>query len=169
MVAESVVASEPGITIDQAIEGLAFQGRANDVIEAIEGALGDASGDVWFYWSDGQNRLGIGVITRADSSRIDRVTSILQSAELFGRADLVKVVWSTQELQAAQERANGQLEALTGAPWTTARDPSANSIVIVVPDDLTAEQLKIVEDAVRAAGVSVLVETGASWPQLASV
>lgn len=93
----------------------------------------------------------------------------MQSAELFDRADLVKVVWSTQELEAAQERANGQLEALAGAPWSTARDPKANSIVIVVPDDLTAEQLKIVEDAVRAAGVSVLVEAGAGWVQLASV
>lgn len=41
MAAESVVASGSGITTEQAMEALAFQGRADEVIEAIEGALGD--------------------------------------------------------------------------------------------------------------------------------
>ena len=71
----------------------------------------------------------------------------------------MKVVWSATELAAAQERANEQLKALGHVPWSTGRDVSANSIMIEVPDDLTAEQLNTVEAAVCAAGVAVQVRT----------
>lgn len=151
------------MTIEQALEAHAFQGRAQQVIEGIERALGGASGDLWFDWSDGHGRLKIGVTTRAPSSTTESVRTILQTAGLLDRADLVKVVWSTQELEAGQERANERLKGMTGRPWSTWRDPETNSTVIQVPDDLSADELKVVESAVRTAGVSVLVVTGASW------
>jgi hypothetical protein len=166
--AAEALASHTAMTIDQALQAIAFQGTAHDVIDRIEDILGDASGDVWFDWSDGRGRLKIGVTTRAKSSTIGSVMSLLQSAELTDRADLVRVVWSTRELEAGQERADERLKALGLVPWYTGRDPEANSIVVEVPDDLTAEQLKVVEAAVRATGVSVLVTTGAGWAVPAS-
>jgi hypothetical protein len=83
----------------------------------------------------------------------------LQNADLLDRADVVKVIWSTPELEAAKQRADEQLAALTVVPVATARDQEANSVVIEVPDDVTAGQLRVVE----AAGVSVQVTPGASW------
>ncbi len=165
MAAESL-ASDSGMTIEDALEDIAFQGRAHDVLDAVEETLGAASGDEWFDWSTGRMRLKIGVTTRAESCTLDAVRRFLEGAGILDRVDFVKVVWSATELAAAQERANEQLKALGHVPWLTARDVSANSIVIEVPDDLTAEQLSTAEAAVRAAGVAVQVRTGAGWVQV---
>jgi len=51
----------------------------------------------------------------------------------------------------------------SSSPLSTARDPSANSVVIDVSDQLTAEQLLVVEAVLSAAGVSVRVTTDGAW------
>jgi hypothetical protein len=53
-------------------------------------------------------------------------------------------------------------------PRGTGLQVSANLITIHVRDDLDAEQLKVVEAAVRAAGVSVRVLMDAGWGTRAS-
>jgi hypothetical protein len=165
--AAETLASDLGIPIEQAMAGLAFQGRAMAVLDDVDRALGDASGDSWFDWSDGRGRLKIGVTVRVDSGQVDAAMRILRNAGLSDHAEVVKVVWSTRELEAAQERANALLESLGDVPWSTGRDPEANCVTIDVPDELTAEQLNVVEAAIRACGVSVRVATGAGWARLA--
>jgi len=169
MAAEALALSE-GMPIETALESIAFQDEASAVIDAIERELGDASGDLWFDWSDNRGRsdyrgrLKIAVTTRCDPARIQAVRGILEQAGLSQRCDIVTVVWSAAELAAAQQRAREVLEPLIGtAPFMAYLDASTNSVGIGVPGDLTAEQLKVVEAAVRAATVSVRVETGAGY------
>lgn len=165
--AESL-ASRTGMAIEQALEGIAFQVAAQEVFDDVEQAVGEASGGIWFDWSGGRGRVKIAVTTRIQSSKIDAATRILQNAGLVDRADFVKVVWSMRELAAGQERAEKLLEPLARViPVSAGIDPSTNSVVIDVPEDLSAEQLKIVEPAVRSASVSVRVATGAELVQAA--
>jgi len=166
--AATSLAAETGMSFEHALDAISFQDAAGEVLDQIDEALGEASGDQWFDWSDGRGRLKIGVTTRADPSAQQRVERILKSANLRERADLVPVVWSINELQAAQERAWEQLERLTGVPVGSGLDPSANAVELNVPQDLTVEQLRVVEAAVRAAAVSVQVKPDASWIHPAS-
>jgi hypothetical protein len=160
--AESV-ASREGISIEQALEGIEVQGKAKRLIEGVEETLGDASGGVWFDWTDGRCRLTVGVTTRAERAKVENARRIVEEAGLQDRVTFVNVVWSTRQLEEAQERAEKLLETLEGVPWSSGRDPSSNAIRIDVPDDLTAEQLTVVEAAIGAARVGVQVATGADW------
>ena len=106
----------------------------------------------------------IGITTRAEPARIEAARRILHDAGLVDRTDFVKVVWSTHELEAAQERAWAVLSAgFPDKPLGAARDPETNSVELYVTEELTAHELNAVQAAVRAAGVSVRVEPAASY------
>lgn len=163
MAAESIVRGE-GLTIEQALDALAIRRAAHELIDRVEKVLGNASGDEWLEYSDGRCRLKVGVTTRVPAGRLEALNGVLSRSAIANDVDVVKVVWSTYELEAAQERADEVLDPLWGSiPLSTGRDPSANCVVIDVSDELTAEQLQVVESAVRAARVSVRVTTGGAW------
>ena len=96
--AESL-AADTGMSIEHALDGIAFQDRAMGVLDDLEHALGEASGDIWIDWSDGRGRLKVGITTRAAPATVEAVSRILENTPLRGRADVVKVVWTTRELE----------------------------------------------------------------------
>lgn len=126
--AAEALAANTGMSTEAALNGIAFQNAATRVMDDLDQALGDASADVWFDWSDGHGRLKIGITTRVETATIDAVRTIVETAGLIDRTDFVKVVWNTQELEAAQERAWKVLEpAFPHKPLMAARDPEATA------------------------------------------
>jgi hypothetical protein len=166
-IAAKSLAADTGMTIEQALEALAFQDAAMEVVDDVERALGEASGDLWFDWCATGGRLKVAVTMRAEASQIDAARAILESVGRADRSDFVSVIWSTSELEHAQARADRVLDRLGPLPWSTGRDPAANSIAIDVPDELTIEQLKVLEAAISAAAVSVHAHVGPGWGRLA--
>jgi hypothetical protein len=156
------MAADTGMTFEQALEALAFHDAASEVLDDLESAVGESSGDMWFDWSDHQGRLKLAVAGTADppsGPNVDEAKRILLERGLLDRVDFVRIGWSMSELIAGQKRADKTLRPLWHATnvsgWI---DPSTNSVVIETANDLGREHLEIVEAAVRAAGVTVRVD-----------
>jgi hypothetical protein len=162
MLAAKSLASRTGMSIQQALSGLEFQHASSEIMDDLEAAIGEASGDIWFDWSDRRGRLKIPVAGSSDppsGPNVDAAKRILSSRGLLDRADFVRVRWSMGDLMAGQERAWDVLEPLALVGRISAGiDPPTNSVVIDTADDMTAEQHEVVDAAIRAAGVSVRVE-----------
>jgi hypothetical protein len=150
------------MSIEQALECLAFQDAASSITDDLEQALGESSGAIWFEWSDHHGRLKVPIAggpSPPSGPAVDAAKAILQAHGLLDRVDFIHVESSMSELIAGQERAWTVLEPLARVSRiSTGIDPSTNSVVIDTADDLNAEQLELVQHAVRAAGVSVRVE-----------
>ena len=99
--AAEAIAEETGVTIEQALDAAEFQDAAMDLVDRIEEVLGDRSGDVWFYYSASHCRLKVGVTTRVEPAQLETLRGFLSRSGITSRVDMVKVVWSTSELEAA--------------------------------------------------------------------
>jgi hypothetical protein len=77
--------------------------------------------------------------------------------------DFVEVAWSVRDLETGQERVWRCLQAVVPlADIGSALDTSTNSVVILVHDNASTKARQAVQDAIRAAGVTVRVERGSS-------
>lgn len=165
-IAAEELSGRTGMSFEDAWATLEFQDAAMEVLSDVERALGQSSGEVWF--GDDGRRITVGVAgttTPPSGPQVEAAKRILSARGLLDRADFVTVRWTFAELNAGQERAWELLEPLAHvtnvSPWI---EPSTNSVVIETTDDLSAEQLATVEEAVRAAGVSVRVERSLPAP-----
>jgi hypothetical protein len=160
-VAAESLADYTGMTAEQAREGLRFQSAIQLVLDEVESALGTDIGGMWFDWSDHRGRFKIAVASATDppvGPRVEAAKKILAAGDVLERTDFIAVRWSLEQLLEAQRCVFKVLEPLARLHKVmTSVSESENLLVIRTADDLTTEQVEVVEAGVRASAVSVRV------------
>jgi hypothetical protein len=145
---------------------LELQDAAMEVLDEVERVLGQSSGEIWFGDDGRRIKVGVaGTTTPPSGPHVEAAKRILSARGLLDHADFVSVRWTSAELKIGQQRAwelLGPLAHVTNV--STSIEPSTNSVVINTTDDMNAEQLATVDEAVRAAGVLVRVERSLPAP-----
>jgi hypothetical protein len=137
---------------------IVFQEHCHTLRDSLEKVLTDAYGDVWLDRSEDNGRFKVAVTTRCDSSVLARAEQRIRDSPIGDRVDLVRVVWSAQELTAAGERLTETLFSTTQSVTTMYSSPELNSLMVWVTSRCDQSDLEKLSEAIRGAGVPVRVE-----------
>lgn len=161
------LAAQLGITVAEALHRLDIQDRAAGLGEPLEAALGASWGAMWFDLADG-GRLKIGVAGGGDTSA---ARAIVSQCGLSGDTDFVPVRWTWHELLDGHARFIIAASSLYHAgQLTSGIDTSRNAIVADTASDMTPVEHELLDRAIAAAGVTVIVTPSTrddlTWVQL---
>lgn len=148
------LAEQLGIPVAEALHRLDIQDRATGLSGPLEAALGASWGAMWFDASD-RGRLKIGVAGGGDTSV---ARAIVGQCGLDSDTDFVPVRWTWRELLDGHARLN----AVAGTLYATGQltsgiDTSRNAIIADTASDLTPAERVVLDSAIAAAGVTVIV------------
>jgi len=148
------LAARLGITVVEALHRLDIQDRAAGLSTPLEAALGASWGAMWFDLADG-GRLKVGVAGGGDTSA---ARAIVSQCGLSADTDFVPVRWAWHELLDGHARFTITAASLYHAgQLTSGIDTSRNAIVADTASDMTPVEHELLDRAIAAAGVAVIV------------
>lgn len=159
-------AEEIGSSLEEAYRRLNVQHRFSSLgPDALETALGDAFGGVWFDDASG-GLFVVGVVSEnkvPSGPGVDRVRGILAAQRLTDDVAFVAVRWSQAELAEAKRLLRDDLRPLfTSGKVQTGLDIMHNAVRLSKASGLTHQESVTISRAVEACAVSVRVQQSAA-------
>lgn len=146
---------------DTLYDGELVDFKLYDVREAVTDELGEYCGGVWISGRGETRRMNVAVTTRAPAQMRAAADAIAAKAGLTERVAFPLVVWSLAELQAGRERfeaaAGGFLSDSPAELRETSIDEPRNLVTVGIAPELSEAGLRVLAQAVTAAGVPVQV------------
>jgi ketosteroid isomerase-like protein len=128
-----------------------------DVREALTNELGEHCGGVWMSGHGETRRLNVAVTTRAPAWTRAAVDAIAATAGLKEHVAFPPVVWSLAELQAGRERFEAAVGNSVPGLRHTSIDEPRNLVTVGIAPELSEAGLRVLAQAIMAAGVPVQV------------
>ena len=146
---------------DTLYDGELVDFKLDDVREALTHELGEHCGGVWMSGRGETRLLNVAVTTRAPARTRTAADAIAAKAGLKEHVAFPPVVWSLAELQAGRERfeaaAGGFLSDSPAKLRQTSIDELRNLVTVGIAPELSEAGLRVLAQAITAAGVSVQV------------
>jgi ketosteroid isomerase-like protein len=157
---------------DTLYDGELVDFNLHDVGEALTQELGEYCGGVWMSGRGETRRLNVAVTTRAPARTRAAAEAIAAKAGLTEHVAFVPVVWSLAELEAGRERfeatAGGLRSDSPAELRCTSIDESRNVVMAGIAPELSEPGLRVLGQAITAAGVPVLLSVeGGQWVAMA--
>jgi ketosteroid isomerase-like protein len=146
---------------DTPYDGELVDFKLHDLRDALTETLGEHCGGVWLSGQGETRRLNVAVTTRAPAQTRAAAEAIAAAAGLKEQAEFPPVVWSLAELQAGKERFEAALGGFLSDGPAQLRDMSIdeprNLVAVGVAPELSRAGLRVLAEAIAAAGVPVQV------------
>jgi ketosteroid isomerase-like protein len=155
----------PGQTLtpvgDTLYDGELVDFKLHDLRDPLTKTLGEHFGGLWLSGQGETRQLNVAITTRAPTRTRASAEAIAAAAGLAEEVAFPTVVWSLAELQAGRERFEAAVGGLLLEGPAQLRgisiDEPSNLVAVDVAPELTRKGLRVLTDAVAAAGVPVQV------------
>jgi hypothetical protein len=146
---------------DTLYDGELVDFKLDDIRDDLVEALGEHCGGVWLSGQGATRRLNVGVTTAAPERTRAAAEAIAAAAGLAEQVAFPPVVWSVEELQAGRERFEAAVGGFLSDGSAQLRgmsiDEPRNLVAVSVAPELSSVGLRVLAEAIAAAGVAVHV------------
>jgi ketosteroid isomerase-like protein len=155
----------PGQTLtapgDSRYDGELIDFKLYDIRDDLVETLGAYSGGVWFSGQGESRQMNVGVSTETPVERRVAAEAIAEAAGLAARVAFPPVVWSLEQLHAGRERFEAAAGAFRSESPAQLRgisiDEARNLVQVSVAPGLSSAGVRVLAEAIAAAGVAVHV------------